>query len=517
MVFVDSPTCDVVQSVDTTCDEGNKLARFAPSDYPDGVSAMPTDRKSAREISNIVGVQSESITNSRDASDMIWQWGQFLDHDVIETPSNGDDKANIPVPTGDQFFDPDGDENSPPKFISFSRSTVYDGTGVTTPREQINGITSCIDGSNVYGSDIERQAALRTNSGDGKLKVQDSDNGPLMPFNHPNLDNAMSNGAHFFLAGDVRANEQVALTAMHTLFVREHNFQAERILAENPTMSGNEVFAAARKWVTALKQKITYDDWLPVFIGADNIAAYNGFNQLMKPAIFNEFATAAFRVGHTLLSDTLLRPAVNGAGGDSPLPLRDAFFNISYILEHGIDSVLKGLTMQKAQEVDGKFVDSVRNFLFGMPGAGGFDLFALNIQRGRDHGLPSLNAMRSAMKELGYPTDPYQSINDITTNPDHRQQLTDAYGTVDKVELFVGGLLEDKASNSMLGDTFTCIWAEQFRRFRDGYKLYYEIDDFFSAQDRASIKATTLKDIIVRNTDIPANELMDDVFIVPGY
>merc|ERR1712137_10227 len=363
MVFVESPTCEVVQSVDTFCAESNKLARFAPSAYVDGISAMPTDRESPRLISNIIGSQSGDIPNSKQASDMIWQWGQFLDHDVIETPTNGDEKAPIEVPAGDMFFDPD---NTGSKTISFSRSAVYDGTGtaVGNPREHINAITSCIDGSNVYGSDIERQAALRTNDGSGKLKTSD---GNLLPFNTPELHNAMSNDASFFLAGDVRANEQVALTAMHTLFVREHNRWADTLKTENPSMSGNAVFELARKIVVAEMQKITYDDWLPVFVGASSVSAYNGYQPLMQPAIFNEFATAAFRVGHTLLSDTLLRPAVQGGGiaAQDPLPLKDSFFNISYILADGIDSVLKGLTLQAAQEVDGKFVNAVRNFLFG--------------------------------------------------------------------------------------------------------------------------------------------------------
>ena len=106
--------------------------------------------------------------------------------------------------------------------MSFNRS-LYDpdtGTGLDNPRQQINEISAWIDASNVYGSDLERATALRTLDGTGRLKTSA---GNLLPFNTEGFANAGGSGPTLFLAGDVRANEQIGLTAMHVLFMREHN------------------------------------------------------------------------------------------------------------------------------------------------------------------------------------------------------------------------------------------------------------------------------------------------------
>jgi peroxidase len=173
-----------------------------------------------------------SFPNSTGVSDWFWQWGQFLDHDLDLTPATSGETFNILVPTNDPEFDPTGTGTEE---ISFTRS-IYDfstGTSVNNPREQINEITAYIDGSNVYGSNNERAAALRTNDGTGKLKTSIGNNGEvLLTFNTEGLDNddPFNRPANqLFLGGDIRANEQVGLTATHTLFVREHNRLAEEI------------------------------------------------------------------------------------------------------------------------------------------------------------------------------------------------------------------------------------------------------------------------------------------------
>ncbi len=71
-------------------------------------------------------------------------------------------------------------------------------------------ITAFLDGSVVYGSDQERADSLRTFSG-GLLQTSEGD---LLPFNVDGLENAGGTFESLFLAGDVRANENVALTSI---------------------------------------------------------------------------------------------------------------------------------------------------------------------------------------------------------------------------------------------------------------------------------------------------------------
>src|SRR5690606_25170937 len=154
----------------------------------------------------------------------------------------------------------------------------------------------------------------------------------------------------------------------------------------------------------------------------------------------NEFSAAAFRIGHTLLSPTLARldnyglPIVHG-----PLPLREAFFNLSVITDQGgIAPLLKGQASQRAQEIDNHIVEDVRSFLFGPPGSGGFDLSCLNIQRARDHGLPDYNTIR---EELGLGR--VKSFAEITSKPEVQAALASVYPDVDSIDPWVGMICED--------------------------------------------------------------------------
>lgn len=70
-----------------------------------------------------------------------------------------------------------------------------------------------------------------------------------------------------FLAGDYRANQQLALTAMHTLGLRDHNRVAMELSMLNLHWNGDAVYQEARKVVGAELQHITYQHWLPKVLG----------------------------------------------------------------------------------------------------------------------------------------------------------------------------------------------------------------------------------------------------------
>lgn len=484
---------------------GVTLDRYTDANYSDGVSdPNDADLPSAREISNTVVAQSESKINDRYLTDLTWLWGQFLDHDIDLSHTTADaghpEEFNIEVPTGDPYFDPFGTGTQE---IPLSRSEYDESSGV---REQLNSITAFIDGSNVYGSDQERADALRTFEG-GKLKTSDGD---LLPFNEDGMDNAGGTSDSLFLAGDVRANENVGLSSLHTLFVREHNRLADEISSENPNLTDEEIFQRARRIVISELQAITYNEFLPALLGHGSIERYSGYNPNVNPNIMNEFSTAAYRLGHTLLSPELMRVGADGnIIADGNLSLRDAFFNPQELVGEGIDSILRGATIGLAQELDAQVIDDVRNFLFGPPGSGGLDLASLNIQRGRDHGLSSYNDTRAA---LGLTRA--ESFADITSDSELQQKLEQVYGDVDSVELWVGLLSEDHLVNSSVGETMSLILTDQFTRLRDGDRFWYENVFITNRKMLDQINSTSLKDIIERNTEITG--LQDNVFFDAG-
>lgn len=477
------------------------VLRLAAAAYEDGADTPSgSERPNAREISNAVFAQREELPNEYGATDYLWQWGQFLDHDIVETPAvDPEEPFDIAVPTGDPWFDPYGSGTAT---IGLNRSLYEQVSGV---REQVNAITAYIDASNVYGSDDARAFALRTLDGTGKLQTSDGD---LLPWNTEGLPNAGGTSSSLFLAGDVRANEQVGLAAMHTLFVREHNHWAATIAGIDPTLSDDEIYQMARMIIAAEMQAITYREFLPVLLGTKAMAPYSGYRANTNASISNEFAVAAYRIGHTMLSPTLLRIDADGSEiAEGHLDLADAFFRPDRLVATGVDPVLRGLAAQSSQQIDAQLIDGVRNFLFGPPGAGGLDLASLNIQRGRDHGLPGYNGVRVA-----FGLAPVTDFDHISDDPDTVASLAAVYSSVDEIDPWVGMLAETHVEGAMVGETAQRVLADQFRRLRDGDRFYYK--RYLPKALVDLVERQTLARIIRHNTGI-GDELPDNVF-VPG-
>jgi peroxidase len=497
---------------------GSHLLREASgTHYSDGISQMArSSGPSARAVSNAVFPQQGVLPSHLGISDYIWTFGQFLDHDFSLTEGavfDGRTDAFIPIPTGDVFFDPFGTGT---QLMSFHRGLFDASTGITTPRLQINELTAYIDGSNIYGSDDQRAAWLRSGTG-GKLKVTHTSVGDLTPYNDGTQGNAGSPerpdlSTSLFVAGDIRINEQPTLACMHILFVREHNWQADRIVEKHPHWTDEQVFQAARRIVIAELQHITIDEFVPALFGnAAGIGRYTGYDSNVNPGVSAVFSTAAYRVGHTLLSSSIQRLDANGKSiAEGPLRLRDSFFAAAppLVTAHGIEPFLRGIAAQKSQELDNKVIDEVRNFLFGLPGAGGLDLISLNVQRGRDMGLPDFNTIR---QDFGLSR--VTSFSQITKDPALADQLRQLYGNVDSIDPFAGMFAEDHARGYNIGPTLLAVFTDQFRRVRAGDRFWYE--RILNDDDLDKVRRTHLSDIIKRNTTI--TQIQRNVFFVPGF
>jgi len=194
--------------------------------------------------------------------------------------------------------------------------------------------------------------------------------------------------------------------------------------------------------------------------------------------------------------------------GMNHIPLRNAFFNPTLFKETGLDSILRGFAAQRAQKIDTLVVDDVRNFLFGPPGSGGFDLASLNIQRGRDHGLSDYNTVRES-----YGLSRVSDFDEITSDPVMQTKLKSLYGSVDDIDLWVGGLAEDHAPDAMVGETIKAVLTDQFTRLRDGDRFWYQNDPFFIdyKSNMKKVDDITLYDVISYNTDLQG-KIQKDVF-----
>lgn len=416
-------------------------------------------------------------------SDFMWAWGQFLDHE-LDLIDEGGDIVPVRVPEDDpriEFRDTQ---------MTFSRSA----------RDRAGGLpnlhTAYVDASNVYGTTAEQAEELRTLQ-DGYLKTSEGRNGePLLPVE----------GSQF-VAGDRRANENCVLIGLHTIWVREHNRLCDVLAAGHGITDDEELYQMARKLVGAQMQVITYEEFVPALLGPDALAPWSGFRRDIDPGVSSLFATAAYRLGHAMVPSHLDL----GPDGD-PLPLRDAFFAPGLVLNAGIEPFLRSLAHRPMGQIDTIITEGLREHLF--PNEHGLelrDLATLNIQRGRDHELPSYDRVRHR-----FGLSPISSFNQLTDDADLAADLTGLYGHPDHCDIWVAALTEQPQGHRRVGDLLWAILADQFTRLRDGDYYWWENDPHLQPSFRSWVAKRRLTDVLRENTDFerPHEVFPDDVFWV---
>ena len=489
------------------------IADLLPTGFEDGISLPARSQQmNPRRISNRLFEQLTSEVGHLGLSDFTWAFGQFIDHDISLVHSHPQsawitEGAPIVIPDDDPYM-------SPGKVIPLMRSKEITGTGVDkgNPRKYSNDITAFIDGSAIYGSNIERARWLRQFEG-GRLKtslgnrlpwntIDGEFNSPVDP-SAPVMEDAIGEGRKLFVAGDVRANENPLLLSLHMLFVREHNRLCYQYLEDNPELDPRDptvdefVYQRSRKIVGAILQYIVYDEWLPS-LGVDP-GPYEGYDPQTDPSISNVFSAAAYRWGHTAISSVIQRIELDGSASDhGHIDLEDAFFNPLESLRMPLELYLKGMGMQEQQGIDCKMVGAIRNFLFkDNPVIGGLDLAAINIQRGRERGLTDYNTIRES-----YGLDRKEAFIEICIDETLAGILEEVYGTVDNIDPWVGMLAEDHLPGSLFGELVQTIMIEQFDALRTGDRYFYLNDPWFSEADIEVIENSTLTEVIKRNTEI---------------
>jgi hypothetical protein len=584
---------------------GSPYARVAPARYADGV-ARPVDGPNARAVSNRIFNDTDlNVISERGVSQWAWVWGQFLDHTFALRQEAGDGSTSMNIPL--VANDPMERFHSTLGVIPAARSAAAPGTGTgrANPRQQIDTLPSYIDASPVYGTSPARLDWLRAGPVDG----DPTNNSPLLllpggylptrsargnPTNAPPMEadgRLLANPSQGVVAGDLRTNENLALTATQTLFAREHN----RIVSLLPrSLSDEDRFQIARRVVIAEEQYITYQEFLPAMGVA--LPAYRGYQPWVDTQLSNEFATVGFRAHSQVHGDGFDIEADASRYGPAQLaaftragltvtqtgkevriavPLGVALFNPQLLQSLQLGPVLQSIGAESQYNNDIEIDNQLRSTMFAVPTSADAsclngptmpacfsiinDLAALDVVRGRDHGIPSYNQVRAAYglapklsftAVTGERTDRFPagvtvndprsldvlSLTDIDGNPlevdnppedaavhDVRRatvaaRLRAVYGSVDRLDAFVGINAEPHVPGTEMGETELAMWTREFTRLRDGDRFFYGNDQGLSYIKRAfGIDFRhSLAQIIEANSELKPGDLnpTGDVFLV---
>jgi hypothetical protein len=584
---------------------GSIYRRLTAPRYADGIGKMvsgPSPRYISNRIFNSLGVD---LFSARYVSQWGWVWGQFLDH-TFGLAKSGTTQAPIPFNASDPletYRDSSGQ-------IDFTRDAMAPGTGHRRghPRLQVNTESSYIDAAAVYGETRSRLDWLLQGPDNGNL----ADSGAKLMLPGGYLPEADARGnwrtapymqaqgliqstpQHAVVAGDIRADDNAELTAAQTLFAREHN----RIVGLLPrSLPSTERFQIARRVVAAEQQYITYTQFLPAM--GVRLPRYRGYRSNVDTELYDEFSTvgyrahsmvngevhivvpaakyAARRVGHLRALGITVQPMAGGSRPHLKLTLSQnaAFFDPAVLPAIGLGPILRGLAEEPMYRNDAQIDDSLRSVLFEYPGPGVkdpgacfadpeatgcyqgvTDLGAIDIQRERDHGMPTYNELRRALglapqtsftQLTGESTDQFPTgldINDpqildvvqlrdvfgrvIAPGSSARAvsevqrttlaaRLKAIYGSVANVDAFVGMVSEPHVPGTEFGQVQLALWRKQFTALRDGDRFFYARDPVLrEIQRRFGISYRhTLGQLISLDAGVPLRSLPRNVFFAP--
>ncbi|CAH1185902.1 unnamed protein product [Phyllotreta striolata] len=531
-------------------DYGKSLSTFSrllPSVYEDGISKprrtsvtglpLPNPRIISRTIHPDI-----SHLHSRYTL-MTMQFAQLLDHDISLTPVHKGFEESIPdcrscdskftvhpecdplpIPPGDDYY-PEFNITTGERMCLHSMRSLP-GQQHFGPREQINMNSAFLDASMIYGENPCKAKNLKGTNGLMNYTTHPVRGKDLLPQTHKHPECKSASGLCFD-AGDPRASEQPALTSIHTIFMREHNRLSDILSKINSHWNEEQIFEHVRRIVIAEFQHIVYNEFLPRILGwsAMNLyelklspsGYYRGYDPDCNPAVINEFAAAAFRIGHSLLRPHIPRVNVNYEILHPPILLRDGFFKMDMMMrENMVDEITRGLISTPVETLDQFITGEVTNHLFedrNIPFSG-IDLISRNLQRARDHGIPSYNNYRVLcnLKRANTFEDLYREMS-----PESIARLKNVYAHVDDIDLFPGGMSERSLKGGLVGPTFGCIIGLQFKKMRQCDRFWYESHDpavRFTEQQLSEIKKITLSKILCSNMDVEGY-IQKDAFDLP--
>ncbi|KAI1288387.1 Chorion peroxidase [Halotydeus destructor] len=506
------------------------FSRLLVPDYGDGVdsprrASVGRTLPSARSLSLVLSAGGRNVSHAY-LTNFFMNFGQFLDHDMTSTLSTRPQNGQA-ISCCDARFDRNPRLIHPACFairippqdpvygripcMSFVRSApAVRPSCIIGPREQVNQLSAFIDGSMIYGTSTEMAQVLRSFKG-GRLISSSVNGNEFLPESESTCAIPAEVGRHCFAAGDGRVNIQPNLVVMHSIWLRQHNQVAGVLSSLNPDWDDETLYQESRRIVIGQLQHVTYREFLPLLIGkqtvetfglsAKNSSLNHTYEANLNPGILSSFSSAAFRL-HTLIPGSMeLRTNENKVV--DKVKLSDTFNDPSLVYDtDAVTNLVNGLSGQAAANFDRFFSPEISSRLFRQRGTSlGLDLVAINIQRGRDHGIPGYNRWRKACSQSRL-----NRFQDLTTIMDKQTafRLSQLYRHVDDIDLFVGGVSEEPMEGAVVGPTFACIIGEQFRRLKYGDRFWYENKDHgssFSQDQINEIKKTSLSRIVCDNID----------------
>ncbi|XP_077545740.1 salivary peroxidase/catechol oxidase-like isoform X1 [Haemaphysalis longicornis] len=520
------------------------LRRELPAAYSDCVSSIRvsvTGRPlpSTRLVSTTVHYENRSVDPR--FTNMAVLFGQFLTHDISHLTGvklsalpidlgpgpnppclQGDRCFPIPVPENDYFY---GQYNTTLIGIKRTEPCVQCGRGVV---DQMNQQTSYADLSLVYGHNENVSRATRKFE-DGMMLSREIGGIEYLPDSlSPDEDNCShpDEGALCAYAGDARVNQQKGILALATLWIREHNRIARKLAGINPHWDDEMLFQVTKRIQEGRYQHIVFAEWLPWQLGPKVMDDYDlresdtgrtTYDETLDGTLSNEFTAAHFRYAHTNVDRDFWRVDEDGTQLNS-IEVKDDYFRPLNDTYRPLDDVLRGSVQQPLKPFNRFGDNSVTRFTFHVPPTPfGGDLFAIDMQRGLDHGVRPY-------------VDWVQHCRNITISDfsDLRQVIPEEvvalyeglYEDARDIDYFSGAVSEPKIEGAQLGATFACGVARQFQYLKLADRFYYEHANqsgSFTDEQLATIKKTTLTKILCENVHgLDAAPVSRNAFLRPG-